>query len=184
VDNLLLYRSLFKGREDVYAIHWSKGSKGGYMPAKLYDPYINKVYKKGTNPSSSEPINYLPLIDVQIQRHLEGRQLIGLYPLLQDNTSWLIVADFDKNSWIDDCRSFIAICANYNIPAYLERSRSGKGGHVWIFFNQPYPAFKSRIIVLTLLERLFVMYRKLNYIYMMNVSYIKTLYEEIGQIEK
>jgi superfamily II DNA or RNA helicase len=153
VDNILLYRSLFKGREDVYAIHWSKGSKGGYMPAKLYDPYINKVYKKGTNPSSSEPINYHPLTDVQIQRHLEGRQLIGLYPLLQDNTSWLIVADFDKNSWIDDCRSFIAICANYNIPAYLERSRSGKGGHVWIFFTQPYPAFKSRIIVLTLLER-------------------------------
>lgn len=153
MDNLLLYRSLFKGREDVYAIHWSKGSKSGYMPAKLYDPYINKVYKKGTNPSSSEPINYLPLTNDQIQRHLEGRQLIGLYPLLQDNTSWLIVADFDKNSWIDDCRSFIAICANYNIPAYLERSRSGKGGHVWIFFNQPYPAFKSRIIVLTLLER-------------------------------
>jgi len=50
------YSSLFKEREDAYAIHWSKGSKGGYMPAKLYDPYINKVYKKGTNPSSSEPI--------------------------------------------------------------------------------------------------------------------------------
>jgi hypothetical protein len=48
VDNLLLYRSLFKGREDVYAIHWSKGSKSVYMPAKLYDPCINKVYKVQT----------------------------------------------------------------------------------------------------------------------------------------
>lgn len=153
MDKLLLYRSLFKGREDVYAIHWSKGSKSGYMPAKFYDPYFNRIYKKSTNPTDSEIINYLPLTDDQIQKHLDGRQLIGLYPLLQNNTSWLIVADFDKNSWIEDCRSFMSICSDYNIPAYLERSRSGKGGHVWIFFNQPYPAFKSRIIVLTLLER-------------------------------
>jgi len=144
---------LFKGRDDVYAIHWSKGSKSGYMPAKLYDPYFNRIYKKNTKPADSEAINYLPLTDDQIQKHLEGRQLIGLYPLLQDNTSWLIVADFDKKSWIEDCRSFIAICANFNIPVYLERSRSGNGGHVWIFFNQSYPAFKSRIIVLALLER-------------------------------
>ncbi|WP_245869841.1 DEAD/DEAH box helicase [Pedobacter ginsengisoli] len=153
IQNISLYKSLFKGREDVYAIHWSKGNKSGYMPAKLYDPYFNKIYKKSTTPAGSETINYLPLTDDQIQRHLEGRQLIGLYPLLQDNTSWLIAADFDKNSWLEDCRSFIAICASYNIPVYLERSRSGKGGHVWIFFTQPYPAFKSRIIVLTLLER-------------------------------
>lgn len=150
--NINLYRTLFKGREDVYAIHWSKGTKSGYMPAKFYDPYFNRTYKKSTNPTGSETIKYLPLTNDQIQRHLEGRQLIGLYPLLQDNTSWLIAADFDKNSWLEDCRSFIATCASYNIPAYLERSRSGKGGHVWIFFNQPYPAFKSRIIILTLLE--------------------------------
>jgi hypothetical protein len=152
VDKLLLYKSLFKGREDVYAIHWSKGSKSGYMPAKLYDPYFNRIYKKSINSSGSESTNYLPLTEDQIQRHLDGRQLIGLYPLLENNTSWLI-ADFDKNSWIEDCRKFISICADYNIPAYLERSRSGKGGHVWIFFNQPYLAFKSRIIVLTLLEK-------------------------------
>lgn len=151
--NISLYKSLFKGREDVYAIHWSKGTKSGYMPAKLYDPYFNKIYKKSTGSTGSESINYLPLTDDQIQRHLEGRQLIGLYPLLPNNTSWLIAADFDKNSWLEDCKSFIAICAGYNIPTYLERSRSGKGGHVWIFFNQPYPAFKSRVIILTLLEK-------------------------------
>lgn len=153
MDKLRLYKSLFKGREDVYAVYWSKGNKSGYMPAKFYDPYFNRTYKKSTNPTGSETINYLPLTDDQIQQHLDGRQIIGLYPLLQDNTSWLIVADFDKNSWIEDCRNFIAICTEYNIPAYLERSRSGKGGHVWIFFNKPYQAFKSRIIVLTLLEK-------------------------------
>lgn len=116
---MLLYRSLFKGREDVYAIHWSKGSKSGYMPAKFYDPYFNRTYKKSTSSASSETVDYLPLTDDQLQKHLEGKQLIGLYPLLQDNTSWLIAADFDKKSWLEDCKSFIAICADYNIPAYL-----------------------------------------------------------------
>ena len=113
---LSLYTSLFKGRKDVFAIHWSKGTKSGYMPAKLYDPYFNKIYKKSTTSAGSETINYLPLTDDQIQRHLEGRQLMGLCPLLQDNTSWLIAADFDKNNWLEDCRSFIAILYKLQYP--------------------------------------------------------------------
>nr|WP_145855523.1 DEAD/DEAH box helicase [Pedobacter suwonensis] len=123
------------------------------MPAKLYDPYFNRIYKKPSGSPSSEPVTYLSLTNDQVQRHLEGKQLIGLYPLLQDNSSWLIAADFDKNSWLDDCRSFIKLCDDYKIPAYLERSRSGNGGHVWIFFDRAYPAFKSRSIVLALLEK-------------------------------
>ena len=85
--NISLYKSLFKGREDVYAIYWSKGTKSGYMPAKFYDPYFNRIYKKSISSANSEIINHLPLTDDQLQRHLDGRQLIGLYPLLQDNTS-------------------------------------------------------------------------------------------------
>lgn len=150
---ILLYQSLFRGREDIFAIHWTKGAKSGYMPAKLYDPYFNRIYKKPSGSSSSGPVTYLSLTNNQVQRHLEGKQLIGLYPLLQDNSSWLIAADFDKNSWLDDCRSFIKVCEDYNIPAYLERSRSGNGGHVWIFFDRAYPAFKSRSIVLALFEK-------------------------------
>ena len=76
---------MFKGREDVYAIHWTKGSKNGFIPAKLFDPYFNRIYKKTANSTSAETINYLSLTEDQIQKHLEGRQLIGLYPLLQDN---------------------------------------------------------------------------------------------------
>jgi len=63
------------------------------------------------------------------------------------------VADFDeslasKKSWIEECRLFISACNSYQLPAYLEHYSSGKGGHVWIFFDAAYPAYKSRKIAL------------------------------------
>jgi hypothetical protein len=97
--------------------------------------------------------SYLPFNDEQIEKHLNGDYQAGIYPILPDNTSWFIVADFDKENWIEECRIFINTCRHYDIPAFLERSRSGKGGHVWIFFNQPYPALKSRKIILSLLAQ-------------------------------
>ena len=123
------------------------------MPARLYDPYFNRTYKRTTDPVKPESTTYLKLTADQVYRHLDGRQLIGLYPLLLDNSSWLIAADFDRRSWLEDCSNFLKICYDYNIPAYLERSRSGNGGHVWIFFDNVYPAFKSRAIILALLEK-------------------------------
>ncbi|MFH5883363.1 TOTE conflict system archaeo-eukaryotic primase domain-containing protein [Halalkalibaculum sp. DA3122] len=57
-----------------------------------------------------------------------------------------MAADFDKENWMEDSRQFLQVCERHNMPAYLERSRSGNGGHVWIFFQQPCPAWKSRKI--------------------------------------
>jgi superfamily II DNA or RNA helicase len=96
---------------------------------------------------------YLKLTDQEIAKHLNGEQLIGVYPLLQDNTSNFIVADFDEANWIYDAKKFLKACGEKNIPAYLERSRSGNGGHVWIFFGQPYPAIRSRMILISILEQ-------------------------------
>lgn len=147
-----LFLSLFKAREDVFAIRWEKSNKSGYMPAYFYDPYLYRTHKmKGGTFQNYADKSYLPLTEEQIKKHLEGQQHIGVYPLLKDNTSWFIVADFDEETWIADCKKFIEICRQKNIPAYLERSRSGNGGHVWIFFSKPVPAFKSRKIVLSLL---------------------------------
>jgi len=115
VDNLLLYRSLFKGREDVYAIHRSKGTKSGYMPAKLYDPYISKVYKKSTNPNSSETANYLPLTDDQIQRHLEGKHLIGLYYCIKNNIQYQL--EDNRKLFAPAGISFHASLREYQLPA-------------------------------------------------------------------
>jgi hypothetical protein len=147
-----LFSSLFKGRQDVFALYWENGGKSGYMPAYHFDPYRYKVHKmKGGTLSNFPEKTYQPLTEAQIHQHLNANHLIGIYPLLPDNTSWFIVADFDEEKWTDDSRKFLSLCQEKGIPAYLERSRSGNGAHVWIFFEQPYPAIKSRKIMLSLL---------------------------------
>lgn len=151
---LTLINSLFKSRKDVFAIHWQKGNKSGYMPAYYYDPYMYRLHKmKGGTFKDYKDKSYLSLTDQQIIKHLNGEQLIGIYPLLQNNTSWFIAADFDEQNWKAECLAFIKICKEKGISAYLERSRSGKGGHVWIFFDQSYPAIKCRKIITRLLEQ-------------------------------
>tara|TARA_R110002050_G_scaffold231199_1_gene366953 strand:- start:749 stop:3724 length:2976 start_codon:yes stop_codon:yes gene_type:complete len=152
-ENIQFFKSLFRGRDDVFAIRWEKGNKSGYMPAYFYDPYQYRLHKinGGTFKDFTEK-SFLPLNDNQVFKHLEGEQQIGIYPMLKDNTSWFIAADFDKENWQQECKDFISVCESKNIPTYLERSRSGNGGHVWIFFDSPYPAVKSRAIFKKLLE--------------------------------
>ncbi len=154
LENIQLFRSLFTGREDVFAVRWEKGNKSGYMPAYFYDPYHFRVHKMngGTFQNFTEK-SYLKLTDEEIQKHLDGFHQIGVYPLLQDNTTWFMAADFDKANWQNEAITFLHACRENDIPAYLERSRSGNGGHVWIFFDKPYPAIKSRKIFISILER-------------------------------
>lgn len=153
-DRLNLYKSLFKGREDVFALRWEKNGKSSYMPAYSFDPHRYKLHQmKGGTFQSFTDKTYQPLTDEHLIKHLKGEHIVGLYPLLQDNTSWFIAADFDEADWIEECRKFIKICEEYDIPAYLERSRSGKGGHVWVFFEEPYEAFRSRKIMMSLLQK-------------------------------
>lgn len=157
-EHIQLFMSFFKGREDVFAIRWEKESKSGYMPA--YDIDWNEFSMHKANGGTLKDFNnkkYARLTDQRILNHLDGKEVIGLYPLLADNSSWFIIADFDeslasKNSWIEECQLFIAACKSYHLPVYLERSRSGKGGHVWLFFDAAYPAFKSRKIMLHILK--------------------------------
>ena len=153
-EQLKLYRSLFKGREDVFALRWEKNGKGSYMPAFSFDPHWYKLHlAKGGTFQTFHDKTYKPLTDQELLKQLNGEQVVGLYPLLQNNTSWFIAADFDELNWEEECRAFLRICEEHSLPAYLERSRSGKGGHVWIFFDEPYEAFRSRKIILTLLEK-------------------------------
>lgn len=153
-EHLNLFKSLFKAREDVFAVRWEKNGKGNYIPAFSYDPHRYRIHQaKGGTFQTFQDKTYKPLTDQELINHLTGKQVAGVYPLLTDNISWFIAADFDEADWLNECRNFLRICNEYNIPAYLERSRSGNGGHVWIFFEEPYAAFKSRRIILSLLEQ-------------------------------
>ncbi len=141
-DKISLFRSLFRGREDVYPVRWeSKKGKSGYSPAcaNEWDSLLcQKPCSKCLNSK------YLPITDTVIKEHLTGSKTIGVYPLLQDETCYFIVADFDKEHWQNDVRVFLHSCMEMGIPAILERSRSGQGGHVWIFFSKSVSAMLAR----------------------------------------
>ena len=76
-----------------------------------------------------------------------------MYPLLPDETCWFLAVDFDKKSWQEDARAYLDTCATMGVPVSLERSRSGNGGHIWIFFDQPLPAVTARKMGSAILTR-------------------------------
>jgi len=69
---------------------------------------------------------------------------MGVYPMLQDETSFLLAVDFDKQGWREDALAFLETCRRIGVCASLERSRSGNGGHIWMFFDEPIPAGLAR----------------------------------------
>ncbi len=138
-EKVKLFRSLFRGREDVYAVRWEgRNGKTGYSPA------CKKTWSNSFQRKPDAPKEYFPLTDQVIHDHLTGKVTAGVYSLLTDETCWFLAADFDKATWQDDVRAFLNTCGEWKVPAALERSRSGKGGHVWIFFEAPLPARLAR----------------------------------------
>ena len=155
-QRVALFRSFFRGREDVYARRWQSadGSRAGYMPASLKDwDAINRSRPEDRKRVDQATRTLLPLTDTVIEGHLSGRETVGIYPLLQDETCQFLAVDFDKQTWTDDARAFLSTCQDLNVPAALERSRSGNGGHVWIFFDQALPASTARKLGSLLLTR-------------------------------
>jgi hypothetical protein len=127
-EKIALFRSLFRGREDVHAERWeAKDSLSGYRPAceRNWDAVL-KSKPEDRKKVDLQTRKLLPLTDQVIRLHLTGKKTIGIYPLLTDETCWLLAADFDKKTWQDDAAAFITTCREMRVPAYLERSRSGR----------------------------------------------------------
>ena len=153
-DQLNLYLSVFKGKSDVYARYWEKNGRSGYSPAYSFNWNEFLAHKqKGGTINNFENKKLIPLNKEIIKKHLLGDTLLGVYPILEDNTSYFIAADFDGENWFEDSKKYLAACENVGITAYLERSKSGKGGHVWIFFQEAYPCYKSRAIATELIRQ-------------------------------
>lgn len=150
-EKIRLFRSLFRGRADVYALRWhsEKTQKSGYSPvcANEWQPGL---CEKGRVSCAKCPNRVLrPLDDAAIYRHLagrdaQGRDVIGLYPMLPDETCYLLALDFDDANWQDCARAVASVCRAHSIPFALERSRSGQGAHVWLFFAEAIPCAKAR----------------------------------------
>ncbi|MEK7497073.1 MAG: restriction endonuclease subunit R, partial [Patescibacteria group bacterium] len=148
--------SLFRGRTDVYARHWEKDGRSGYSPAYEFNWDEFMAHKqRGGSMKDFENKKLIPLTKEVVKKHLIGQHVVGLYPMLSDNTSYFIAADFDGENWLKDSKLYIQFCKEVGLSAYLERSRSGNGGHVWIFFAENYPGYKSRQIALELIREVF-----------------------------
>ena len=156
-DKNKLYRSLFRGREDVYPRRFesTKTGKSGYQPACRNEWARGICNKPKVKCSNCDNREYFPLTDQVIEWHLRGKNpeeygnkdfTIGIYPMLPDEKCWFLAADFDKSFWQDDVRAYMETCDDMGVPISVERSRSGNGGHVWLFFEEPIPCVKARAI--------------------------------------
>jgi len=94
-----------------------------------------------------------PLTDSAIRNHLTGKQTIGIYPLLPDETCWFLAVDFDKKSWMADAAAFASTCQRFQVPVTVERSRSGNGAHIWLFSDRTVLAANARQLGCALLTR-------------------------------
>ena len=131
--------SVFNGRRDLYAKRWTsnKTGKSGYSPVCKNEFSTYKCDK--FNVKCSECVNRVlePLTEDVIIKHLKGEITIGIYPMLLGNMCNFLAIDFDKKTYESDVNSLWSVCDELNIPIYVERSRSGNGVHVWIFFEEP-----------------------------------------------
>ena len=145
-EKVALFRSLFRGRDDVYPKRWEnvRTGKSGYAPACANEWKPQICGKPRIKCGSCTSQAFLSVTDETIVDHLRGRHTLGVYPMLADSTCHFLAADFDKETWRKDAEAFLAVCRSKGVPAALERSRSGNGGHVWIFFAEAVPAALAR----------------------------------------
>ena len=172
-----LFFSYFWGRTDVYAKRYEnkKTVSSGYFPqCRNFWRYgvCPKTERKKVQCKDCENKSWMKLGGTQIEAHLKGKaedgsDVIGVYPLFSDGTCRFLVFDFDHHGalnddlgfdekdlqWIDEVNALRTICKKFDVPVLVERSRSGKGAHVWIFFEKAIEASLARRFGFALLEK-------------------------------
>lgn len=151
-SKIALFRSLFRGRDDVYPRRFEnpRTGKSGYAPACGNEWVRGLCDKPKIKCALCAHQRFLPVTDDVIRWHLSGEDeagrnfVMGIYPMLRDETCFFLAADLDKASWREDALAILETCKQMGLPANLERSRSGNGGHIWLFFDEAIPAVLAR----------------------------------------
>lgn len=168
--------SMFWGRQDVYAkrsVNKETG-KAAYYPQcnNFWTNVCHKKIKDGINCKDCKNRSYKTITKKDILNHLQGNaynasDVIGVYPLLSNGTCRFMVFDFDNHDkdaeekdfansddiWVEEVESMREICVLNGIEPLVERSRSGRGAHVWIFFDKPIDASFVRKFGFALLDK-------------------------------
>ena len=154
------FLSIFQGRPDLYAKRYYsvKTGKSGYTPVCRNEWQMGLCDKKKYRCPNCPNREFVPLSAPIIKAHLLGRDKLcrdvaAIYPMLEDNTTWLLAADFDEENWKEDVSAFSKCCEETRLSPAVERSRSGNGAHVWFFFAEPVSAADARKLGSSLLTK-------------------------------
>lgn len=165
-EKVALFCRLFGGRTDVFPARWDnpKTGRSGYAPACANEWVRGVCDKRKVKCGDCPNKAFIPVTGDVIECHLRGEDRVrpnsrgkdfvaGVYPLFFDETCSFLAVDFDDENWSTDALALIASCRDCDVPVALERSRSGNGGHVWIFFSEPVAAADARRLGTLLLTR-------------------------------
>ncbi len=145
-QKIAIFRGLFRGRTDIFANRsQNKQGRSGYSVACNNEWVQGICHKSRVKCQDCNHRLFTEINDQIIYRHLAGQQVVGLYPLMHDNTCYFLAADFDKGHWQDEVKAMSQACRSFEIPHTIEISRSGNGAHLWIFFNEKVPAKEARL---------------------------------------
>lgn len=151
-----LFTSLFRGRPDVFATRWEstkRPGRAGWAPRCLNEWRPGVCAKPNVRCADCGNRRFVAWSDAEARRHLEGRQTAGIYPLLADETCWLVAVDLDGPGWREDVGALRDGARELDIPVLVERSRSGNGAHLWVLFSRPVSARVARAVGSLLLTR-------------------------------
>jgi hypothetical protein len=158
--NVNTFLQLFQGRQDVVAEHWisKKTGRSGYSPI-CSNKFKKGVCPLGTGKSCDDCQNkkLVPMSDALLKQHFNGRCILGVYPLLTDANTHFIAFDIDQHEESDPepfpvVQAIVEVLESQEVPFYVEKSKSGRGFHIWIFFSGPVPAWKARLVGRGILE--------------------------------
>ncbi len=159
-EKIEFFLHLFRGRQDAYARRWYnlKTGKSGYAPACRNEWREGLCDKRAQKCAACPHREFASLTPEVIRAHLLGRDelcrdVAAIYPMLPDDTTRLLVMDFDEENWRADVYAVRKVCESVGLTPAVERSRSGDGAHVWFFFSEPVKAADARKLGTSLLTK-------------------------------